>query len=78
MAKPKNLDPDHVQKLEMLTSDEAAVYLRSSPSTLAKYRCYGGGPEFIQVSARKVLYARTALDAWLTNRSRTNTWKGAA
>ena len=76
--KVRNLDPAYLQSLGHLDTTEASVYLRSSPSTLAKYRCYGGGPQYIQVSPRKVLYTRAALDAWLASRARTDAWEGAA
>lgn len=75
--KIKNLDPEHLKKLDLLDSAEAASYLRSSSSTLAKYRCYGGGPEFIAQSARKVLYRRVDLDTWIEGRARTSTWPKA-
>lgn len=60
-----NLDHQRLKALELLVPAEAAVYVRSSTSTLAKYRCYGGGPNFIKQSARKILYRRADLDAWL-------------
>jgi len=69
----RNLDPQFVKTLEILDAAEAAVYLRSSPSTLAKRRCYGGGPRFIRQSARKVVYRRTDLDDWLYERSHSRT-----
>lgn len=78
MAKEKNLDPEYLKKLDLLDSTEAAAYLRSSPSTLAKYRCFGGGPKYIAQSARKMLYRRIDLDEWLAERARTGTWQGAA
>lgn len=72
-----NLDPLFLKKLEILDAVEAAAYLRSSTSTLAKLRCYGGGPQFIRQSARKVLYRRADLEVWLSERSRTSTYKAA-
>ena len=66
----RNLDPGFLNSLEILDSAEAAAYLRISTSTLAKRRIYGGGPAFIQQSARKVLYRRADLDAWLSSRAR--------
>jgi predicted DNA-binding transcriptional regulator AlpA len=47
---------------------EAASYLRMAPSTLAKLRCYGGGPRFSKAGPRLVIYDRSDLDAWLENR----------
>lgn len=73
----RNLDPQFVKNLDILDAAETAAYLRSSTSTLAKLRCYGGGPHFIRQSARKVLYRRTDLDAWLAERSRTRTFQAS-
>jgi hypothetical protein len=68
--KKRNLDPEFLAKLDVMDASEAAVYLRTSPSTLAKYRMSGKGPMFVRQSARKVLYRRSDLDAWLTSRTR--------
>ncbi|WP_244512401.1 helix-turn-helix transcriptional regulator [Filomicrobium insigne] len=72
-TKLRILDPQHIRNLDILDAAEAAAYLRTSRSTLAKYRCYGGGPIFIRQSARKVLYRRSDLDVWLAGRTRTST-----
>jgi excisionase family DNA binding protein len=50
-----------------LTPHEAAEYLRSSPSTLAKLRVYGGGPHFSRMG-RAIRYRRSDLDAYMTAR----------
>ena len=42
---------------------EAARYLSVSPSYLNKERCYGRGPQFCKLG-RRVVYKRSALDAW--------------
>ena len=42
---------------------EAARYLGISPSYLNKERCYGRGPQFCKLG-RRVVYKRSALDAW--------------
>lgn len=72
-TKLRNLDPQYIRNLDILDAAEAAAYLRTSRSTLAKYRCYGGGPLFVRQSARKVLYRRSDLDLWLAGRARTST-----
>ena len=56
----------------LYNTTEAASYLRLSRSCLAKWRCSGGGPEYI-LAGRKVLYAQVVLDAWLASRRRRNT-----
>lgn len=66
------IDPESLKKLDVMDAKEAAVYIRSSPSTLTKYRAAGCGPVFIRQSARKMLYRRTDLDRWLEERARVN------
>lgn len=51
-----------------MRSPEAAAYLRMAESTLAKLRCYGGGPRFAKVGPRLVLYDVADLDAYLADR----------
>jgi excisionase family DNA binding protein len=50
-----------------LTPIEAARYLRSSKSTLAKLRVYGGGPTFCRLG-RAIRYRQSDLDEFM-NRS---------
>ncbi len=77
-GKAHNLAPEYLKTLEILDATEAAAYLRSSPSTLAKYRMVENrGPAYVLQSARKVLYRRTDLDAWLAARTRTSTIRAA-
>jgi excisionase family DNA binding protein len=52
----------------LLTVTEAAKYLRVSKSFLDKSRVSGGGPEFIRVGKRKILYRTSALDFWANAR----------
>ena len=78
MAKIRNLDPEFVARLSVLDAQEAAVYLRTSPSTLAKLRMTRKGPAFIRQSMRKVLYRRADLDEWMAGRVRTSTYGKAA
>jgi excisionase family DNA binding protein len=47
------------------TPDEAAEYIRSSPSTLAKLRLYGSGPVFTRIG-RVIRYRRSDLDRWMS------------
>lgn len=54
--------PGHPVKT-YLTNDEAAAELRLSPRTLEKMRVLGSGPRF-RKHGRRVLYARSDLDAW--------------
>jgi excisionase family DNA binding protein len=52
----------------LLTTPEAASYLRVSKSFLDKLRVYGGGPEFIRPGKRKILYRNSDLDLWADQR----------
>ena len=44
---------------------EAAEYLRSSTSTLAKARMHKRGPDFVRIG-RAVRYRQSDLDAWMS------------
>lgn len=50
--------------MQFLRAVEAAEYLRSSTSTLAKLRLTGNGPPFIKIG-RAVRYRRDDLDKWM-------------
>jgi len=52
----------------LLTTRESAKYLNVSKSYLDKFRVYGGGPEFLRPSPRKILYRQSALDSWVYER----------
>jgi excisionase family DNA binding protein len=47
-----------------LTPPEAAEYLRTSVSTMAKMRCHGGGPAFTRIG-RAIRYRRADLDNYM-------------
>jgi excisionase family DNA binding protein len=49
------------------TPEEAAAYLRSSPSTLAKRRLCGDGPAFTRIG-RVIRYRRSDLDGWMSEK----------
>ena len=53
---------------ERMRAPEAARYTSISASTLAKLRVYGGGPAFLKLGRRTVVYERSALDSWLNSR----------
>ena len=57
---------------DLLTTEEAARYLRLSPRTLERYRVTGEGPRFLKIG-RRVLYRQSDLDEWLKNKSRRST-----
>ena len=57
---------------EWLRPKEAAAYIKSSESTLAKKRLKGNGPTYTKFG-RLVLYAKRDLDEYLTSRRRLST-----
>jgi hypothetical protein len=57
---------------EKLPARQAAKHIGLSPATLAKLRCWGGGPEYLKLG-RRVMYERHVLDAWVDRRRARNT-----
>ncbi|OWK24150.1 hypothetical protein AJ87_24365 [Rhizobium yanglingense] len=55
---------------------EAAFYLSLSKSTLDKLRHFGGGPRYYKLG-RAVIYSTDDLDAWKSERARSETWASA-
>jgi predicted DNA-binding transcriptional regulator AlpA len=55
-----------------LTPKEAAAYIRSSASTLAKKRLFGGGPRYLKIG-QSVRYLKADLDAWMLTDARVST-----
>jgi len=54
--------------VSLLTTVEAAAFLRLSPRTLERFRVEGTGPKFLKAGAGKrarVLYEPEALRTWL-------------
>jgi hypothetical protein len=56
---------------KLLTSNEAAEFLRLKPSTLAKMRCVGGGPKYLRRG--RCLYPLDELVRWIEARTVANT-----
>jgi predicted DNA-binding transcriptional regulator AlpA len=59
---------DSVQ--ELLTERQVSDWLGISEPTLFRHRRDGTGPTFIRLSARRVAYRRSAVEAWLNHRER--------
>jgi len=57
---------------KILSTSEAASFLRVSSRTLEKWRTYGGGPQFSRLGTR-VVYSAEHLEAFAAARSRHNT-----
>jgi predicted DNA-binding transcriptional regulator AlpA len=53
---------------EILTEREVCNWLGLSEPTLFRHRRDGTGPNFIRLSARRVGYRHSAVEAWLSQR----------
>ncbi len=53
---------------DLLSVPRTSEFLGVAPSTLAKWRVVGNGPAFVRVGGR-IMYRRTALDAFIDARS---------
>jgi len=62
-------DPAPMSDRIFLQTPEAADRLNLAASTLEKYRCTGGGPDFLRLSAKRIVYDVDALDGWARARS---------
>jgi hypothetical protein len=54
----------------LLQASAVAELLYVRVETLAKWRRHGRGPEFLRLSAKRVLYAQDAVELWLESRRR--------
>ncbi|MDA2916255.1 helix-turn-helix domain-containing protein [Nitrospinae bacterium AH_259_B05_G02_I21] len=54
---------------QLLSTAEAANFLRLSPATLRTWRCRGAGPEYLKIEGT-VRYDQDMLRAWLRRRVR--------
>jgi excisionase family DNA binding protein len=64
-----------VTKEAYLKPREAAEYLSSSVSTLAKRRMKRQGPNFVRLG-RAIRYRQSDLDAWMMSSSAANQYEG--
>lgn len=60
----------------LLTTEEAAAFLGTSPRTLECWRYVGGGPVYNKVGKRLVRYRESDLSAFIADGARTNTGGG--
>jgi hypothetical protein len=61
---------------DLMTTAEAATFLRLSPNTLIQKRWTGGGPKYLKLGDGKcapVRYRKSDLTKWLAERQFTNT-----
>jgi predicted DNA-binding transcriptional regulator AlpA len=55
---------------EILTERQVSDWIGLSEPTLFRHRRDGTGPTFIRLSARRLGYRRSAVEAWLQGRER--------
>lgn len=53
---------------DLLTTAEAARFLRIQPQTLRRWRCEGRGPRFIKLGGNRCLYRRSDVNEFLSER----------
>jgi predicted DNA-binding transcriptional regulator AlpA len=51
-----------------LSREKAAEYLAVSVKTLERLASDGGGPAFVQIAKRRVVYIKSDIDAWAASR----------
>src|SRR5215469_12619556 len=61
------------QESRRLNTIDAAAYLGIGASTLTKLRLTGGGPIFLKITRRRVVYDIRDLDQWADSRRRRST-----
>lgn len=49
----------------LMTTKEAAAFVRLSPSLLNKLRLTGGGPVFVRLAGRAIRYRQSDLAQWV-------------
>lgn len=54
-----------MDEMEFLTSEEVALWMRVSPSTLCRWRQIGHGPRVTWLSKTCPRYRRSDVEAWL-------------
>jgi excisionase family DNA binding protein len=54
---------------EYLTDPQVAEWLHVDSRTTLRWRTDGGGPPFVRVGARRILYRRADVEAWLAART---------
>lgn len=67
-TQPETTTPTPRQDSELMTTQEAAKYLRISARSMERYRVTGQGPNYTKVGPglrSRVLYRKTDLDVWL-------------
>ena len=56
-----------------MNTREAADYIRYSVHALQYWRSHGGGPPFIKVNGRRIMYRQSDLDEWIDSHGKQRT-----
>lgn len=70
--------PSGLEVSRKLSVVEAARHLGLSKSLLDKLRLTGGGPAYLKLGPRRVVYDLADLEQWATERRRRSTSEGGA
>jgi predicted DNA-binding transcriptional regulator AlpA len=62
-----------IQPGDLATTEEVCEVLGITPGAAAQMRYAGRGPKFIKITGRQVRYRWADVEAWLDQRSRTQT-----
>ena len=63
------LSPAHEALEALFTEKQVSSWLGISPPSLQRMRSNGSGPAFVQLSARRIGYRKSAIEAWLSART---------
>lgn len=69
---------EHQKRREFITERELSDWLGISQPTLSRHRRHGTGPAFVRLSARRVAYRRSAVEAWLSEQMQSALDTGAS
>ncbi len=69
IPKDKLSEPSSGEACQLLTTEEAAEFLRMKPRSLATMRCQGKGPPYIKTGI--ILYELTDLEEWINEKRQT-------
>jgi len=63
--------PQH-ERAEFLTDAQLCALLHVDERTTLRWRTDGGGPPFVRVGPRRILYRRVDIDGWISSRTFTH------
>ena len=63
------MNPEVTYEDRVLGEKEVSAWLGVSLPNLQRMRSSGSGPRYVQLSARRIGYRKSAVEAWLTSRT---------